>query len=582
MRDGVRLDTNVFRPPGSGRFPAILVRTPYGKGEDLLPNYQSFIDHGYVLIIQDVRGRYLSEGVFDPLDQEGPDGYDALTWIGHQAWSTGKVGMIGGSYGGIAQWKVALLNSPYLKAIFPVVAGSDDYTDRFYSTGGAMKFGHRLLWFSENLSAPGFRRPDFNSYVYQVPLRTADRAATGQSLAAYQKILNHPTYDAFWRSMSVREKIGQIRVPVFSVGGWYDNYVESDLAAFSSLAKNSSRRGSDRIVIGPWPHNMSMQFAGVSFGQDSSSPVRRYQIGWFDRWLKGSVDTTHSYSPGTWHEVRSEVDEAPVQIFVMGANRWRDEQEWPLARTRYTSMYLGGKGHANSAGGDGTLDWDETRKDKPDEYVYDPHKPVPTMGGAVCCNPKFFPWGPMDQRPVEKRNDVLVYTSRALKRDVEVTGPVRLELYVSTSVPDTDFTAKLVDVFPDGQARNLTDGILRLRYRQGLEKVVLAMPGQVYEVSIDVGVTSNVFLAGHRIRLEVSSSNFPRFDRNPNTGRPIADETQYRPAQQTIHHGRKYASRLILPVIPELTSSPTARYLSNKPLAQANKPSAKGMSFQAR
>jgi putative CocE/NonD family hydrolase len=224
----------------------------------------------------------------------------------------------------------------------------------------------------------------------------------------------------------------------------------------------------------------------------------------------------------------------------MGKNEWRDEREWPLARAKQESFYLTAKGGLSTT---------PPKSDAPDRFVYDPRDPAPTRGGAVCCNPTVFPWGPMDQRPVENRSDVLVYTSSALKKDLEVTGPIRVVLYASTSAPDTDFTAKLVDVFPNGVARILTDGILRLRYRESLEKPALAVPGQVYQIGIDAGVTSNVFLKGHRIRLDISSSNFPRFDRNPNTGRPIADETELKKATQIVYHDRRHASHVVLPVV---------------------------------
>jgi uncharacterized protein len=242
----------------------------------------------------------------------------------------------------------------------------------------------------------------------------------------------------------------------------------------------------------------------------------------------------------------------PVRVFVMGANQWRDLREWPPAGMKLTKFYLDSGGHANSLDGNGVLITDPARKSPPDRFVFDPHHPVPTRGGAVCCNPAIFPWGPMDQRPVEKRNDVLVYTTPVLHEDLEVTGPVQVVLYAESSAPDTDFTAKLVDVYPDGTARNLTDGILRGRYRKSLSKPEMLKPGSINEFRIDAGVTSNVFVKGHRIRIEISSSNFPRFDRNPNTGRPTATETELRPASQTIHHDRTHESYLLLPVIPDL------------------------------
>ena len=541
MRDGVHLETNIFHPGGAGRYPVVLVRTPYGKGLDFNPNYQSFLDHGYALVIQDVRGRYGSEGVFEPLEQEGPDGYDTLDWIARQPWSNGKVGMIGGSYLGIAQWKLAVLNNPHLKAIFPTVSGFDDYLDRFYSTGGALKLAHRLLWLSENLAAPGFLKPPLSVYTWHLPLRTADVTAAGRTLPVYQKALDHPTYDSFWRNLSVRAHLDQVRIPVFAVGGWYDNYVESDLEAFAELHQRGKPNTEHRIMIGPWAHNMSSKL-DVDFGNDASAPIRSYQIEWFDRWLKGAPDDEPQYKPTTWHHTRSEMDQAPVHIFVMGINRWRDEQDWPLARARFTLLYLASNGK---------LDWKPPRKDKPDQYIYDPRNPTPTIGGAVCCDPKIFPWGPEDQRPVERRPDVLVYSSEPLKQELEVTGSIRLILYAATDGPDTDFTAKLVDVSPDGKAINLTDGILRARYRNSLERPELLRAGEVYKLTIDAGVTSNVFLPGHRIRLEIASSNFPRFDRNPNTGGPIASETTLRKARQTVHHGNVRLSALILPVVPE-------------------------------
>ena len=532
MRDGVHLSANIFRPAAPGRVPAILVRTPYGKGSVITPHYQAFVDRGYAVVAEDVRGRYGSEGEFQPLTQEPNDGDDTLNWIAAQPWSDGTIGMMGGSYLGIVQWKVAALNNPHLKAIFPVVSGSDDYRDRFYSQGGAIKLGNRLLWMSENLKAPGFR-PDFARFVLHLPLRTSDVAATGQTSRMFQKAMAHPEFDGFWQSISTRERLARIKVPVFSVGGWYDNFVESDLEAFSALHRNS---GVHRILIGPWPHNMSIKFPNVSFGPESTVPVRGLQIEWFDQWLKGK-DTALMSRP-------------QVKFFVMGANRWREEREWPPAGVHFRSFFLESQGRANSTGGDGSLGPRPPRFARPDRFTYDPRNPVPSMGGAVCCNPRVFPWGPMDQRPVEKRGDVLVYSTPALRRDVEVDGPVRVVLYCSTSARDTDFTAKLVDVFPDGRARNLSDGILRLRYRRSLEKAEPATPGEVYRVIIDAGVTANVFQKGHRIRVEISSSNFPRFDRNANTGGPIALETRLVRATQTIYHDRLHPSHIVLPVLP--------------------------------
>jgi putative CocE/NonD family hydrolase len=512
MRDGVRLSTNVFMPIPSGKHQALLVRTPYGKGTALLPGYKLFTDNGFVVVVQDVRGRYASEGVFRPPVQEDNDGNDTINWIARQPWSDGAVGMLGGSYVGIAQWKAALTRNPHLRAIFPIVAGSDEYLDRFYSPGGALKLGHRMQWIAENVALPFHPRPPFDQFIFHRPLRTMDRLVTGQSVGFFQESLNHPTYDAYWRSRSTRERLQDTNVPAFIVGGWYDNYVESDIATFTELRR----------------YNMSEEFSGVSFGRDARVNLRPLQLSWFSHWMRGPQPV-----PDFSH--------APVRIFVMGANRWRDEQEWPIARTKYTPLYLAA----------GRILSIEPRAAGKDEFVYDPENPAPTRGGAICCNSKVFPPGPMDQRDVEARPDVLVYSTGALKEDVEVTGEVNVILHVSTSARDTDFTAKLVDVFPNGHARNLCDGILRLRYRNGLRKAELAKPGEVYTVRIKAGVTSNVFKAGHRIRIEISSSNFPRFDRNPNTGRSIADEQEQYAARQTVFYGSRQASHVLLPIVPQ-------------------------------
>jgi putative CocE/NonD family hydrolase len=511
--------------------PTILVRTPYGKGTDLIPNYQAFVDRGYAVVVQDVRGRYESEGVFEQLRHEPEDGDDTLNWIASQTWSNGKIGMIGGSYLGITQWKAALRNNPHLKAIFPVVSGDDDYRDRYYSRGGAVKLGHRLQWMAENLRTPGYE-PDFNRFVWHLPLRTSDRAATGATSEAYQQAMNHPTFDRFWRAISTQEHLEKIRIPVFAVGGWYDNYVQSDIEAYVTLRKTT---GTNRLLIGPWPHNMSYKFADADFGPEAAVPVRRLQLQWFDQWLAGK-ETPLTAVP-------------PLKVFVMGANQWLETQEWPPAEARPAVLYLDSNGHANTVAGDGRLRRGLSPRVTEDVYTYDPRNPVPTRGGAVCCNPRVFPWGPLDQREVEGRPDVLVYTTQRLWRDLRVVGPVKVVLYVSTSARDTDFTAKLVDVFPDGRARILTDGILRLRYRKSLERAELAVPGEIEEITIDAGETANVFMKGHRVRVEVSSSNFPKFDRNANTGGSIADETRLLRANQKVYHGGARGSRVELMTI---------------------------------
>lgn len=537
MRDGVTLGADVYLPtppPFTARWPAILVRTPYNRKMRNARGYRSFVRSGYAVVVEDVRGRYGSRGQFGSITQEGPDGNDTINWIAAQPWSNGRVAMVGSSYLGITQWWAAVADNPHLLAISPMNSGDDEYADRFYSTGGAMKLGHRLLWLSENLK-PAARLPvPPGAYLEHLPLRTSDLAATGNSLALWRLSLDHPSYDSFWKSQSIRERIKQIHAAVLSLGGWFDNYAESDLDGFSRLAQQHK---TVETWIGPWAHDPGLKFSTVDFGHEANLPIRIKQLDWFDRWVK---------HPAEQHEQPQPL----LHLFVMGPDIWREEHEWPLARTRYTPLYLVSEGGANTAQGDGALRWQPVIESVSDSFTFDPRNPVPTTGGSICCEPKVFPPGPLDQRSVEARQDVLVYTSPPLSEDIEVTGPVRTVLYVSTSVNDTDFTSKLVDVQPDGRPLLVTDGIQRLRYRLSLDKPVFVKRNEAYQISVDTGVTSYVFAPGHRIRVEISSSNFPRFDRNLNSAGLNADQTKMNKAKQIVYHEKGYPSAIILPVIP--------------------------------
>ena len=544
MRDGVRLAADVFLPQPHGRWPTVLVRTPYNRKSSASGSYRYFVGRGYAVVLQDVRGRYASQGIFTSVLQEGPDGNDTINWISEQPWSNGRITMAGSSYLGLAQWWAAVQQNPHLAAISPMCSGDDEYLDRYYSSGGALKLGHRLLWLSENLTPPNHLRPKFSSYIDHLPLRTADIQATGAALALWREALNHPSYDNYWANRSIREDSHRITIPVLSLGGWFDNYAESDLDAFSRL---TVQHVPIETWIGPWAHNPGLKFPQRDFGPEARIPIRAKQADWFDFWLKRAMLGPRPLPPP-----------ALLHIFVMGPNLWREEHEWPLARTRYTQIYLASQGHANSSAGDGTLIWHEASKSRPDQFTYDPRNPVPTNGGAVCCDPVVLPPGPVDQTQVEKRPDILVYTSTPLPQSLEVTGNVRVMLYVATSANDTDFTAKLVDVEPDGKAMSVTDGIQRLRYRLSLNHPVFVKRNSPYQISIDAGVTSYVFDRGHRIRLEISSSNFPRFDRNLNTSAPNADQLKPIKARQTVFHNHVYPSSLILPVIPGALGNETA------------------------
>jgi len=538
MRDGVELEADLLLPSRTGEWPAILVRTPYNRRSVAARAYAYFVSHGYAVVLQDVRGRFGSGGSFGPITQEGPDASDTINWIANQHWSNGRVGMSGGSYLGIVQWWAAVQKNSHLVTIFPIVSGDDEYLDRYYSPGGALKLGHRLLWLSENLTPRGIERPAFDSYIRHVPLLTADVAATTLSLDVWRGALGHPSYDKYWNKFSIRRQLNKVKIPVSSIGGWFDNYAESDLDAFVQLR---ARGIPVETWIGPWAHSFVTRFATVDFGPGSRPRTRALQLAWFDRFLKTDSAKVSQNS-------------AALHLFVMGPNVWRDEHEWPLARTRFTSFYLRSRGRANSVHGDGELRNRAAPNSPPDHFLYDPQHPVPTNGGAICCDPRVLPPGPLNQTSIEERKDLLVYTSAILKQQIEVTGPVAATLYIATSANDTDVTVKLVDVYPDGKPLLVTDGIQRLRYRMSLDKPVFVKRDTPYQIRVDAGVTSWVFERGHRIRIEVSSSNFPRFDRNLNSSLPNADEMRMTVATQTVLHDRRYPSAVILPVIPPVRS----------------------------
>ena len=540
MRDGVRLAADIFLPRGKSdnRWPTVLIRTPYNRKSSNMAAYRFFAENGFAVVIEDVRGRYASQGKFGAISQEGPDGNDTINWVAEQPWSNGRVVMAGGSYLGIAQWWAAIQGNPHLIGISPICSGDDEYLDRFYSPGGALQLGHRLLWFAENLTPPSRIRASFGSYIYHLPLRNADIAASGIVIPGWRRAIDHPSDSSFWRPLSLRDQLNRVLAPVLSFGGWFDTYAESDLDAYSRL----SREGKPiETWIGPWGHNPSLRFATEDFGPQAHIHIKSKQVEWF-----------HHLAGASASDEGSDRSPAALHLFVMGPNVWREEHEWPLARTHYRSLYLNSGGHANSRWGDGALEWRLTADARSDQFTYDPKHPVPTIGGAICCEPKVLPPGPLDQSPVESRKDVLVYTSAPLTAPIEVTGPVRTVLYVSTSANDTDFTAKLVDVQPDGRPLLVTDGLLRLRYRLSLDAPVFVAKNKAYQINIDTGVTSYVFQRKHRIRLEVSSSNFPRFDRNLNTVRRNGEETKTNKAHQTIFHEAGYASAVILPEIPEM------------------------------
>jgi putative CocE/NonD family hydrolase len=561
MRDGVELATDVYRPAGGGPHPVILQRTPYDKENSPSVDVFKAVQAGYAMVVQDTRGRFASGGTFDPFFREGEDGADTIAWAAAQPWSDGNVGMMGASYFGATQWLAAAEQPPALKAISPYITASDYYEGWTYQ-GGAFELGFILSWSllmlglgevgrrlrTGEATLEDFGRSvaavDANHDLYWTTPITEIEALKGVA-PYYEDWIRHATYDDYWRSIAPRERYDAVAIPALNAGGWYDLFLSGTLENYAGRrAAGGEAAERSRLIIGPWAHGPSAgQFAQRSYGLLSgnvASDLIGTQLKWFDVHLKGAEDP---FDP-----------ETPVRLFIMGADTWRDEADWPLPDTRYTNYYLHSGGSANSSAGDGLLSTEPPAGDEPhDAYLYDPRNPVPTVGGQT-----FLPGlilganaGPMDQREVEARADVLVYSTPPLERDTEVTGPISLVLHVDSSARDTDFTGKLVDVHPDGRAEILTDGILRARYRNGTDHVELLEPGTVYELHLDLWATANVFRAGHRIRLDVSSSNFPRFDRNSNTGGTIwqESEAEFVQALNRVHHTGAKPSHLVLPII---------------------------------
>jgi len=374
---------------------------------------------------------------------------------------------------------------------------------------------------------------------HSLPVVRMDEAA-GRDLGFWKDWVQHPSYDEYWEEFDEEKRYGEIDVPAFNMGGWYDLYAAQTFTNFNGLRRygRTPEAKQSKLIVGPWPHALSAstRTGDIDFGPHSLYDLDAEELRYFDYWLKG-VDN-------------GIVDEPPIKLFIMGINTWRDEWEWPLARTEWRKAYFDSGGQANSVMGDGRLSFSTPQGAPADHYVYDPNFPAQTMGGNNCCSPEIVPWGPYDQRPVEMRGDVLCYTSEELSEDLEVTGPIQVVLYAATDGRDTDWTAKLVDVSASGYAKNLCDGIVRARYRESLSEEKLLEPNEIYLYTIEVGVTGNVFKKGHRIRVEISSSNFPRFDRNPNTGNKYGMDSELRVAQQTIYHDATYLSHIVLPVIP--------------------------------
>lgn len=557
MSDGVTLYADVYRPAGVGPYPTLLTRTPYDKAQrGASPFVIRAASAGYAVVVQDVRGRFNSEGKFHAFVNERRDGGETLEWLASQPWCNGDIGMFGGSYVGLTQWQAALSGHDALKAIAPNVTASNYHNGWAYQ-GGAFELQFNLSWTLSVLAVNSvIKATSMYSDVHESLIDAVDAMEQEFSRLPldnhpnlktyapyYHEWVQHPTYDDFWRELDVSQNYSDLAVPALNMGGWHDIFLGGTIENFQGMrehGKSVAARDS-RLLIGPWNHGGMVAgnpIGDYDFGVRSTGAyidADGLQIAWFDRWLRGE---------------ESPFDDAPAaRYFLMGAGEWQTATNWPPEDAVKQSWYLRSDGWANSRHGDGVLTPSEPGEEPPDSFVYNPLHPVPTKGGGLCCNAVWSLGGAYDQREIEDREDVLVYTSEPLEQPLDVVGPVKVVLYASSTAPDTDFTAKLVDVHPCGYARNLTDGIIRARYRLSMSEETLLTPGEVVEYEIDLWSTANRFRTGHRIRVEISSSNFPRFDLNPNTGELPGRSTEMVSAMQTVHHSAGYPSRVELMVV---------------------------------
>lgn len=546
MRDGTVLRADVYRPEGDAPVPAVLSRTPYDRTFGLTPpaalDPELAVAAGLAMVCQDVRGQYGSEGDFYPFRAEGTDGYDSVEWVAAQPWSSGDVGMAGRSYTGATQWLAAAERPPHLRAIAPMVVGSS-FFDGWVYQGGAFQLGFNLFWV--HLMTSGKKRAKLDEQYRHLPLASAPLVEESPAGGFYRDWLAHPILDEYWEAFSIDNRLAGIEVPAQIVGGWYDLFLKGTLENYMRLRREGGSdlaRTQTTLLVGPWAHGSTYgaypDHGFEAFGAEARIDLAELQLEFFARHLLGEPSA-------------AQVDRPPVRIFVMGENRWRDEDDWPLARAREENWYL----HSHGDGDEwaGTLSPVPPADESGDTYRFDPGDPTPTIGGPTSLPGRFMRTnaGPLDQRPAEGRPDTLVYSSAALDGPLEVTGPLSVVLHAATSAHDADFVARLSDVDLDGFSRILAEGVLRARFRDGFHHQVEVEPGRPYEYVIDLVATSNVFLEGHRIRLTVTSSSFPRFDRNAGTGGAPCEvrPEDLMPARQTIFHDADRASHVLLPVV---------------------------------
>ena len=549
MRDGTVLRSDVYRPADGGRYPVLLGRTCYGKG-----TWGRWIEpertaaQGYVVVINDTRGIFASDGDFDPFTTDGPDGHDVVEWCAAQPWSNGRIGMFGSSAPGFVQLQAAAERPPHLDAIAPMQTWTAHGRGCAWDAGGAFSmYTQEWALLLANLDPArilGAVRADFEERAQAV----ADaRAAIGrwhthlpvgefpplsrEEAPWFYGWLDHPDHDAWWSNRDVTSALPALTIPALHLVGWYDRFARSTIANFLAMGQGGAFQ---KLVVGPWPHGVPVNVASGDrfFGPRGFVDARDLVVRWYDRWLR---------------DERNGIDEEPpVRLYILGADSWRDVAAWPLPGTRFTAFHLRSGGAARTRNGDGVLSEQPPAADEPaDTYVYDPGDPTPAVPGRLAR-----PFGSVDQGPIEDRADVLVYSTPPLERDVDVIGPVEARLWAATSGRDTDWFVKLVDVAPDGRVDRLVEGMIRARYRDSASAPAAVEPDRVYEYRIDVGPVGARFKAGHRIRVEIASASFPQFDRNMNTGAAFGVETSGVAASQRVLHDADHPSHVVLPIVP--------------------------------
>ena len=570
MRDGVRLATDVYRPAGNESYPVVLIRTPYGsETAEYIGKAKLYVKHGYAFVVQDVRGKYDSEGDWNGKRSEAQDGSDTITWLGTRPWSNGRVGMTGGSYLGLVQDQVADQENPYLKALVPMVSpvtlGREDLTeyDRLAAYTGRETYSINTMWMiptDGRVTQNDRNSPAFDKAWDHLP-RIDYPKIFGKEMVWWPFLLSHqrgfweeyliraargewskplPEVQAWWKDY--KEHYRKVNVPMLQISGWYDVTGEAMIRMFQLVRKYATdpvARNNQQLVMGPWAHRLGARFGDLDFGSGAEINTDEVSIEWFDHWLKGEDNGVEK--------------RAPVRAFVMGENRWRDADDWPIPGTRFTKYYLHSNGSAHLAQGGGHLSTEPPGDEAMDGYTYDPGNPTLIPTNSVG--------GPTDMSTMEQRDDVLVYTSETLNAPVEVTGPLEAELYVATSAPTTDFLVRLLDVHPDGKAYALSNAGTPPYRTYWSKNVHTTSDGRrIIKANILLYPTSILFAAGHRIRVEISSSfvvdgaslglaKYGSRGLNVEAGtEPYA--TQWNVAKQTIYHDKTHPSHIVLPVIP--------------------------------